>query len=977
MMKNKYSVTKSFLALSVHLLTCYLGMAQLGYQENRYTNFGNTKPAVLSFSKSDFQSDSHFNVACEANDGTMLFGNYDGAVSYDGHHWRKIFLPNNSSIYSLVKTQNGEIYAGGYNDFGVLKKDAYGKYVFHSMVSQLKLSNRNFENIWRANSIGNQIILMSYNELIVIHKNVATIIRAPKNFVYGSQIGNAYFIQDGAKGFLSLNLISKKLEPLFGPSDFTDEITTAILPTKTPNEILIMTRSGKIFLGNIQTKKVVKIKEVFSENENDQLNCGIQKYENDYLLGTLSSKLLWYDVQNNRISANTDAQSTIKNNPIIDLFVTSKGNTWILNSNGLNFLSYNSSYQNIFDKASVFDILIKNKKIYLATNQGIFYADLPQNLMSNQYDFKPIVGAKGQAWTIQSVGNDIIASHNMGLLKITGDGFTRISNEAGFWKLTPIPNRVGWYLGSNYNGVYLVKHQKGEWVIQNKIEGFNESTRDIAPDSHPNTYWVCHGYKGVFRIRMDNDYQRVEAVENYTNTNGFVSPFNINVYRYQGKTVFTTNTGIYQFDEATSSFILHSSLNTILSPQKNTRKIIETNDKIWAIEDDELGYFTAKNPTMEKNIFLNLKGTFNKSMESVLPLGTHQVFVGTQNGLFLYDTRVPKQPHQPITQISRMCYLSNQVEKELPINNPTTELQLPNGAEVVRIEFAVPLLISNIGVQYSYKLDNTDNGWSNWTANSFKEYTNLSPGTYVFSVKARNLLGVEASETKLLFTIKPKWYQTTLAYIVYLVLCMLVLKYVYSFIKQRLEYEHIKTRNEIEKSKKLIELELEQLKLKEDKAQIHKYSEELDRDIIVKSKELANYTLLLSQKTDIFQEIKTDLQELKALLKSDEAKRKLLDIYKKLSAQKIGHDFVEIFDVNFEKVNHDFFLKLKQMNPELSQRELRLCAFVKMNFSNKQISPLLGISARGVETARLKIRKKLQVPHEETLSTFLEKVTVP
>ena len=122
-----------------------------------------------------------------------------------------------------------------------------------------------------------------------------------------------------------------------------------------------MTRSGKIFLGNIQTRKVVKVKEVFAENDNDQLNCGIQKEGNRYLLGTLSTKLLWYDLEKNQISSNADFQNVIKNNPIIDLFVTFKGNLWILENNGLNFFSYNSTYQNIFDKASVFDILIKNK----------------------------------------------------------------------------------------------------------------------------------------------------------------------------------------------------------------------------------------------------------------------------------------------------------------------------------------------------------------------------------------------------------------------------------------------------------------------------------------------------------------------------------------------------------------------------------------------------------------------------------------
>lgn len=964
----------------INILTIFLNIICTEYLfsqpkvEFNQRNFTTSKPSILSFSKNDFKSDSHFSIGCEANDGTMFFGNYEGAISYDGNNWRKIFLPNNSSIYSLVKTQNGEIYAGGYNDFGILKKDIYGKYAFHSMVNQLKLSNRNFENIWKANSIGNYIILMSYNELIVIFKNVATIINAPKSFIYSNQIGNNYYIQDAEKGFLSLNLSSKKLEMIFPPSYFQDEVTSAILPTTVPHEILIMTRSGKIFSGNTQTKKISLIKQVFSENEIDQLNCGLHKTGDLYLLGTLSTKLLWYDYKKNTISQNSDFQNSIKNNPIINLFMTSKGDLWVLKNNGLNFLTYNSSYQNIYDKASIFDILVKNKKIYIATNQGVFYAPIPQNIMSDNYDFKPIPKLKGQTWTIQSFGDDIIASHNMGLLKISENGYQKISTQSGFWKLTPIKNKSGWYLGSNYNGVYLVKNKGGNWVIENKIEGFNESTRDIIADKNANTYWVCHGYKGVFRIRMDNDYQRVESVENYTNTNGFKSPFNINVQNYQGRVVFTTNTGIYQFDENTNSFIPHETLNKILNPSKNIRKIFQSKGKTWAIEDDELGYFSDKNLSFEKNIFLNLKGIFNKSMESVLPLDAEKVLVGTHEGLFLYDTKTPTPKQKPKTQISRMSYSINQTENDLSINNTSKEVLIPNGAEMVRIEFAVPQLISNIGVQYSYKLNNNEKDWSNWSVNPFKEYTNLSPGTYEFAVKSRNLLGVEALEANMVFIIKPKWYQTTFAYLIYVAITILGLKYIYSTIKQRIDHEHIKTRTEIEKSKKLIELELERLKLREDKAQVDKYTEELDRDIIVKSKELANYTLMLSQKTEIFQEIKTDLQDLKTLLKSDESKKKLFEIYKKLNAQKIGNDFIEIFDVNFEKVNHDFFKKLKSISPELSQRELRLCAFVKMNFSNKQISPLLNISARGVETARLKIRKKLQVPHEESLSVFLEKI---
>ena len=80
---------------------------------------------------------------------------------------------------------------------------------------------------------------------------------------------------------------------------------------------------------------------------------------------------------------------------------------------------------------------------------------------------------------------------------------------------------------------------------------------------------------------------------------------------------------------------------------------------------------------------------------------------------------------------------------------------------------------------------------------------------------------------------------------------------------------------------------------------------------------------------------------------------------------------MEVFDVNFERIHHNFFEKLMEMNPKLTKRELRLCAFVKMNLANKEISPLLNISVRGVETARYRVRKKLGIDHDLSFHEFL------
>lgn len=231
------------------------------------------------------------------------------------------------------------------------------------------------------------------------------------------------------------------------------------------------------------------------------------------------------------------------------------------------------------------------------------------------------------------------------------------------------------------------------------------------------------------------------------------------------------------------------------------------------------------------------------------------------------------------------------------------------------------------------------------------------------------------SEARYAFTIVQKWYQTNVAYIAYAALSIGLILLLIQTVKRKIEREKLKSSLEAQKSKKLLELELEQLKLQRDKEEIHKDKLHLEEDILTKSKELANYTMLLVKKKDIFSELQYDLKELKDLLKSEDSRKKLMEIFQKLNQHKIGEEYMEVFDVNFEKVHHNFFEKLKEINPTLTKRELRLCAFVKMNLTNKEISPLLNISTRGVETARYRVRKKLNVQQEDNFISFLEQLS--
>ncbi|MGC9345044.1 MAG: helix-turn-helix transcriptional regulator, partial [Bacteroidales bacterium] len=82
----------------------------------------------------------------------------------------------------------------------------------------------------------------------------------------------------------------------------------------------------------------------------------------------------------------------------------------------------------------------------------------------------------------------------------------------------------------------------------------------------------------------------------------------------------------------------------------------------------------------------------------------------------------------------------------------------------------------------------------------------------------------------------------------------------------------------------------------------------------------------------------------------------------------------KIFKTYFEEVHEEFFKRLKEKHPNLTPRDLNLCAYIKMNLSNKEIASLLNISTRGVEISRYRLRKKLDLLRDINLSIYLSNI---
>ena len=109
----------------------------------------------------------------------------------------------------------------------------------------------------------------------------------------------------------------------------------------------------------------------------------------------------------------------------------------------------------------------------------------------------------------------------------------------------------------------------------------------------------------------------------------------------------------------------------------------------------------------------------------------------------------------------------------------------------------------------------------------------------------------------------------------------------------------------------------------------------------------------------------------KQLLETTGTKEAVIPIVNTIDNSLSKNDDWEFFKEAFNNVDRKFFKKLKKLHPNLSPNDLKLCAYLRLNLSSKEIAPLFNISARSVEIKRYRLRKKMNLQHEDNLVNYI------
>ena len=141
-------------------------------------------------------------------------------------------------------------------------------------------------------------------------------------------------------------------------------------------------------------------------------------------------------------------------------------------------------------------------------------------------------------------------------------------------------------------------------------------------------------------------------------------------------------------------------------------------------------------------------------------------------------------------------------------------------------------------------------------------------------------------------------------------------------------------------------------------------NQQLETEVASKNRELAASTMNIIRKNEFLSELKQKLNK----ANTNEDVEEVISIINKNIAEK---DNWKLFKEAFDNADKDFLQSVKEKHPNLTSNDLKLCAYLRLNLSSKEIAPMLNISVRSVEIKRYRLRKKMDLAHEEGLVEYI------
>lgn len=901
----------------------------------------------------------------------MYFGNSEGLLSFNGNAWQLHKTPNNLIIRAVAADLKGKIYTGAFGEMGYWSYDDRAILKYHSLNHLIPKSDQLNDEIWKIYVDGDRVIFQSF-AAIYIYQNGKVKVIAQGPYLFLVKAGKRYFVEIIRKGLFELK--GDQLQFIKASENIGNTSVLSIMPYDQDNFIIGTSNQGLFIL----SKDGVKPWNVSANSflKTYQLNNGVALFNKYFAFGTILNGIVIVDKQGNIIQR-INKSSGLQNNTVLSLFIDDAQNLWAGLDNGIDRIELNSPLSFFFDKTgqfgTVYSSIIYRDNIYLGTNQGLFYCAWDASNKRQLFDFKLIEGSQGQVWDLSVIEGDLFCGHNNGTFKVSGSTINKISQINGGWTIKKLNLNQNKLIQGTYNGLVIYNKQaNGTYNFSHQITGFSAPSRYVEQDARGNI-WVSHAYRGLYKINLNYDLKSIKgAVKSYNQTSGLPSDYGISIFNLDGRIIFSSKLGFYIYDEISDKFKKYDELNKSLGSFQTANKVIQASARsYWFIDDGKVALVDFSKPgkvEVNANLFSILNGRMVQDYENISRINDELFLISVDDGFVLFNQKLNLVKQKiPKVLIGRVFNITNNSFLITESAAISKEITIDYNQNNIRINYGLPFY-RQAKIVYQYYLKGYSQRWSSWSSNPQKEYTNLPYGDYEFQVRAK-VNDAEISEISTFnFKISPPFYASVWAYLIYTVLFVIGVYIVRQWYFFKLKKHQFKIQAQLKKER---DEHLKEEALINEKKLIKLKTEKLQAELESKGREVTNTAMNMVYKNELLQKIKEELLNLKDSQGIKLSEEQLKRLQKIIDEGMNDERDWNLFETSFNDTHESFFKKLKASHPDLVPNDLKLCAYLRMNMSSKEMASLLNISVRGVEIRRYRLRKKLEVPHDKNLVEFL------
>ena len=907
-------------------------------------------PPVMAFLPEMYNAENQNWSVTQTENQNMYFGNNSGLLEFNGSRWKLYPVPNNSIVRS-VKADGSQVYSGSYMDFGCWKQNQFGILQYQSLVEELNLSVLEEEQFWNIEILDDWILFQSLTRIYLVNRTSkeTKIIESEQEILNIFNVnGIIYF----AKKNNGIYKIVNGSEVLVSNSPELNSSRLVGISNIDNNLLFITADNGFYFLHDNRIQPWTLRTDISEWT----IYSSTQLKDGSLILGTISNGLK-HITSDGRLKYSLDFEKGLSNNTVLSVFEDIKGNLWLGMDIGISHVNLSSRFR-IYNDAkgqigTVYTSIVHEGDLYLGTNQGLFVRS-----RDNSGDFNFIEGTSGQVWALKVINDQLFCGHDLGTMIVkNGKIRTKISEANGTWDFKKIKDS-NLILQGNYSGLHILENKFGIWRYRNKVEGFDISSRFFQ--FVKNKLFVNHEIRGLYELELSEDYSKIlnsKPAETIQMGSGS------NFIKFSNGFYYTSADGVYRFKEQSETFETAAVISSILKRYTTTSTLLDVNSTEhikWCFADNNILLMSPGSLSDKPNIeeipvsLYNFKKVI-AGFENLTKINDTEYLLGSSNGYYILKSDAPKQNNAQSIHL-------NSIEANVN-NEPKTNLSLTESASLnyknnnLNFNYSIPHYGNIVNTNYSYKLEGRSENWSDWEPKSMQSFENLPYGKYIFKVKGKIGNTETTNVSSFPFIIKRPWYISNVAIGVYVIFFLILSILIHSIYRRYYKRQQQKLLLKSQKEMALNELENNQ-KLMQLK------NEKLELDIENKNRELAISTMSLIKKNEFLNTVKT-------AIKQESTPQGLNKVIRIIDKNINNTDDWKLFKEAFDNADKDFLKLVKQKHPNLTPNDLKLCAYLRLNLSSKEIAPLLNISPRSVEVKRYRLRKKMDLPPKSSLANYI------